>query len=274
MRAIVLAAGRGSRLRPFTADRPKCLVEIGGRTLLARQVDALRAAGARRVGVVAGWHAEAFASTGLPVFLNPDWERTTMAASLAAAESWLAQEPTLVSYGDIVYGPHTARALAASDAELAISYDPHWHALWSRRFADPLDDAETFVRDDAGRLLDIGGRAGRVEEIQGQYMGLLRMTPTAWAAIERARSADPAVAALDMTGLLRHVVRARLLEVATVPAVGPWCEFDHPSDIDVGLDVLRALDAETAEASETARGAGPTAGEPDQENGCVRTTGT
>ncbi|MEU7433800.1 phosphocholine cytidylyltransferase family protein [Streptomyces sioyaensis] len=244
MKAIILAAGRGSRLGRLTDDRPKCLVEIAGRTLLERQVAALRAGGAERVGVVAGWHAEAFDATGYPVFRNPEWARTTMAQSLAVAEPWLSEDTVLISYGDIVYGADTVRELAATEAELAISYDPHWLALWSRRFADPLCDAETFVRDEAGHLRDIGGRPLSVDEVHGQYMGLLRMTPTAWSVIRRTRSADARVAALDMTGLLRHLVQRRLLEIATVPAAGPWCEFDHPSDISVGIEVLRRLDAD------------------------------
>ena len=45
MKAIIIAAGMGQRLRPYTADRPKCMVEIKGRSLLERQVDAYRAAG-------------------------------------------------------------------------------------------------------------------------------------------------------------------------------------------------------------------------------------
>ncbi|GAA2922545.1 phosphocholine cytidylyltransferase family protein [Streptomyces thioluteus] len=246
---MILAAGRGSRLMPFTADRPKCLVEIGGRTLLQRHTEALGAAGAEEIGVVAGWHAEAFEGTGPRVFVNPRWAGTSMAESLAAADPWLRDGPVLVAYGDIVYAPATARALAAADAALAIAYDPHWHDLWSRRFADPLDDAETFAHRD-GRLLDIGGRPRTTAEVQGQYMGLLRITPPAWETIRRARAADPRTAALDMTGLLRHLVRGRLLEVATVPADGPWCEFDHPSDIAVGRHVLRALDAGTGRTTE------------------------
>ncbi|KNB52184.1 NTP transferase domain-containing protein [Streptomyces caatingaensis] len=241
MKALVLAAGRGSRLMPFTADRPKCLVEIGGKTLLRRHVEALTAAGAEEVGVVAGWRAEAFDGLGPRVFVNPRWAGTSMVESLAAADLWLRAGPVLVAYGDIVYAPATARRLAAAAAGLAVAYDPHWLALWSSRFADPLDDAETFVHRD-GRLLDIGGRPGSAAEVQGQYMGLLRITPPAWGTIRRARAADPRTAALDMTGLLRHLVRRNLLDVATVAADGPWCEFDHPSDIAVGRRVLRLLD--------------------------------
>ena len=54
-RAILLAAGLGSRLLPLTADRPKCLIEVGGRTILEHQVEALRMAGVGAITIVGGY---------------------------------------------------------------------------------------------------------------------------------------------------------------------------------------------------------------------------
>lgn len=249
MKAIILSAGRGSRMGALTGNRPKALVEIGGRTLLDRQLHALRTAGATTIGVVAGWHAEAFDDTGedLTVFTNPHWESTTMVHSLAAAEPWLSRETVLAAYGDIVYTPQTVRRLAAATAPLAIAYDPHWHTQWSRRFTDPLTDAETFTRDRRGMLTGIGGRPRHLAEVQGQYMGLLRITPPAWALIRRTlhtHDRHPTPGPLDMTAVLARLVREQLTTIATVPVSGPWWEFDHPSDITGGgLEVLAALDA-------------------------------
>ncbi|MCP2337299.1 phosphocholine cytidylyltransferase family protein [Actinomadura rupiterrae] len=241
MKGLILAAGRGSRFAPFTADRPKCLVQINGRTLLDRQVAALTAAGVGEIGLVTGWSAEAFAHTGLRRFDNPRWAETTMVESAAAARSWLAREQVVVSYGDIVYTADTVRALLAASGPLALSYDPHWRALWERRFERPLDDAETFRHDADGRLLEIGGRPAGMAEVMGQYIGLLRFTPDAWAAADEV--ARDAGGGLDMTGLLRELLRRRRLPITVVPTRGPWWEFDHPSDIEAGMPVLRDLDA-------------------------------
>lgn len=244
MKAIVLAAGRGSRLGQSTSDRPKCLVRIGPRTLLERQVSALRAAGATEVGVVTGWCADAVRSTGLPTFHNPDWADTTMVSSLAAAREWLVAGPVLVSYGDIVYSAATARRLARATGPLAIAYDPDWETLWRSRFASPLDDAETFRLDDTGHLVDIGGRPENFAQVRGQYLGLLRWTPVAWSTVAALLDAEPDTD-LDMTALLRRLVRGGL-RVRAVPVDGPWCEFDHPTDLQVGADIVHRLDREPA----------------------------
>lgn len=250
MRAVILAAGRGRRMGPYTMDRPKCLLELGGRTLLDRQVAALRAAGARDVAVVAGWRAELFEDRGLTVFRNERWAETTMVASLAAADPWLRAGPVLVSYGDILYSSATARTLAGVRHTLAVAYDPDWHSLWARRFADPLDDAETFRLDEAGLLAEIGGRPTSVAEIQGQYMGLLKFTPTAWSVVRAALATEDTASGMDMTGLLSFLLTRRRLAIGATAVVGPWCEVDHPTDLEIGLAAIDALDHQTAEKGE------------------------
>jgi L-glutamine-phosphate cytidylyltransferase len=242
MRAVILAAGRGRRMGRYTVDRPKCLVELRGRTLLDRQMSALREAGARDVAVVAGWRAELFHGTGLTVFVNDKWALTTMVESLAAADSWLRRGPVLVSYGDIVYSAATARTLAAAEHDLAVAYDPGWQALWERRFAAPLDDAETFRLDGRGLLAEIGGRPTSLAQVQGQYLGLLKFTPAAWALVRGLLRTEAGLRGTDMTGLLRFLVCERGFAIGATPVSGPWCEFDHPSDLGVGLDVLGELD--------------------------------
>jgi choline kinase len=244
MRAVILAAGQGRRMRPYTDDRPKCLMELNGRTLLDRQLSALRGGGVDEVGVVTGWQGDKFAGFGLRTFENPLWARSTMVESLAAAAQWLTEEPVIVSYGDIVFPAATVRRLVRSTANLAIAYDTEWEAVWRQRFDEPLSDAESFEINADGHLTDIGARPESLAQVHGQYMGLLRLTPKAWAVLRDARAASAENAALDMTGLLGHLTRTSRLRVAAVPNTGPWWEFDNPSDIEPGRPVLDRLDAE------------------------------
>jgi choline kinase len=234
MRGLILAAGRGSRMGALTADAPKCLTQLGARTLLDRQISSLRAGGCTDVGIVTGYRAELISSRGDAAFHNPDWASSNMVRSLAGASSWLGDGTVIVSYSDIFYSGETVRALGAAVGALAISYDPDWLALWSARFTDPLSDAETFRRDAAGRLVEIGARAERLEQIEGQYMGLLKFTPAGWAEVVVALDVlEPERRArIDMTSLLAGLL-ARNVAITTVPVVGPWGECDNPSDLAV-----------------------------------------
>jgi L-glutamine-phosphate cytidylyltransferase len=235
LRALILAAGRGSRMRHLGDERPKCLVELAGRPLLERQMAALRRGGCTEIGVVRGYRGEMLERPGLKAFSNERWADTNMVASLACAAQWLREGPVIVSYADIFYRAALVRGLAAAPGELVIAYDRKWRELWTRRFADPLADAETFRIDATGRLLEIGGKTTRIEDIQGQYMGLLKFTPAAWSAVEalRATLEPPVRDKLDMTGMLRRLIAAGTLPISTYATEGQWGETDNPGDVEL-----------------------------------------
>jgi len=212
--------------------RPKCLIELGGRPLLEWQVAALTLSGVSEVAIVTGWHKELLERRVPTTFHNPRWAQTSMVASLVCAAPWLEQTRCIVSYSDIFYSTGIVTALLAAESDIAITYDPDWLALWSRRFPDPLSDAETFGADASGFVTEIGGRATSAEQIKGQYMGLLSFTPSGWNAVTAyLRTLAPAVIdRLDMTSLLRGLI-AQQVPIKAVPIKGPWGEVDTPSDL-------------------------------------------
>jgi choline kinase len=232
MRAIILAAGRGSRMKTLTEQHPKCFVKVSGRTLLERQLAALGEGGIDEIAIVRGYRGDAFDGLGLTLFDNERWQETNMVSSLRCADQWLGQFECIVSYSDIFYGATTIKELAASRAPLSIAYDPEWRWLWSRRFSDPLSDAETFRVDDAGRIVDIGRRPKSYDEIGGQYMGLLRFTPAAWREVTAHLDdlAPAVVAKLDMTALLNRLLGIGMT-IAGVPISEAWGEVDSESDL-------------------------------------------
>jgi L-glutamine-phosphate cytidylyltransferase len=240
MRALILAAGRGSRMRHLGDERPKCLVELAGWPLLERQMAALRRGGCAEIGVVRGYRADMLERPGLHGFTNERWAETNMVSSLAAAAEWLCAGPVIVSYADIFYRAELVRGLAGAAGELVIAYDRQWRDLWSRRFADPLSDAETFRVDASGRLLEIGGKTQHIEDIQGQYMGLLKFTPAAWRAVEalRAPLEERVRDKLDMTGMLRRLLAEGSLPIMTFGTDGQWGECDNPGDVELYQSML------------------------------------
>lgn len=234
MRAVILAAGRGSRMGGASTDQPKCLTLLHGKTLLDWQLLALRGAGIVDIALVRGYLAEKLAVTGLHAFDNPRWSKTNMVVSLACAEEWLARHICLVSYSDIVYPAATVCELAAARGDIALTYYTGWRHLWEARFADPLSDAESFRLADSGRLLDIGARPRTLEEVQGQYMGLLRFTPRGWQSVKRILTSLDEVRRdkLDMTSLLRLLLTSGE-EIQAIPVDEPWYEVDSQADLEL-----------------------------------------
>jgi choline kinase len=105
-----------------------------------------------------------------------------------------------------------------------------------------LADAETFRIDAAGRLLEIGGKTTQIEEIEGQYMGLLKFTPSAWSMVEALLDTlDPAISdRLDVTGLLRRLLDEEKLPIQTFGTDGNWGEIDNPDDIALYQNMIEA----------------------------------
>lgn len=232
MKAIILAAGRGSRMGHLTDDRPKCLVELRGTPLLELQLKAIRAGGITEIGIVTGYKRELLADRGLIEFHNPRWAETNMVSSLACAQEWLQAEPCIVSYSDIFYDASAVRSLMGCDADIAITYDRNWLALWKSRFGDPLLDAETFRLNADGSLAEIGNKPKTVEEVQGQYMGLLRFTPEGWAEVLRIRAglSQEDCDRMHMTGTLQRAINSGQMKIHSVPYADPWGEFDSVDD--------------------------------------------
>ena len=123
------------------------------------------------------------------------------------AQSWLKDQPCIVSYSDIFYRSNAVQALKDCEAPIAITYNRNWLELWSKRFRNPLSDAETFLINTEQIVLDIGGIPKEINEIQGQFMGLMRVTPDGWYEIERIQKEDKDIwPKLDTTALLQRII--------------------------------------------------------------------
>jgi choline kinase len=234
MKAIILAAGRGSRLAGLTDDQPKCLISVGGISLLERQLKALRKAGIVDIGLVSGYLAHRIQVSNVQKFDNPRWQETNMVMSLVCANDWITNSNFIVSYSDIIYNSAAIDALLAFSGDIVITYDPNWRKLWEMRFDHPLDDAETFRVTEDGILLEIGDSSKDIDNIQGQFMGLLKFTSGGWRTVELflgTLSLDERDR-LDMTSMLSGLLSSGI-KIHAVAVSDPWFEIDSERDLAV-----------------------------------------
>lgn len=233
--AIILAAGRGSRMGELTSSHPKCLTPLAGKTLLDWQREALEKAGIERLLVVRGYLAQCVQGA-FDTVDNPRWAETNMVSSLLCADKFIRAffagggDRVIVSYSDIVYHPDHVAKLLNTSQDIAITYDTRWKSLWELRFEDVLSDAETFSQKD-GILLQIGEKPQNIDEIQGQYMGLLSFNAAGWQTItELCASLGEKTDKTDMTAFLRLLLKNNV-PVGAVPIEGKWCETDNATDL-------------------------------------------
>ena len=232
MKAIVLAAGQGSRLKELTHDRPKGMVEFCGCSLVERVVNVFRSCGISEIAIVTGYRAEAFNFLELETFKNKNWETTNMVRSLMAANEWLSNDECIVSYSDIFFSPDWVRKLIKCYASIAITYDTEWYDLWKRRFENPLDDAETFKINSRGMVSEIGKHTNNLHDIQGQYMGLFKFKTSGWAQMQKVFSglSKNDLDRISITEVLQLLI-TNGINIKGIPVCGQWGEIDHPSDL-------------------------------------------
>ena len=244
MKAIILAAGQGKRLRPLTDQRPKCLVELAGKSLLDHQLEVLRAAGVLDIHVVAGYRADQLDRSDLTRHINERYAETNMVSTLFVAESVMTGESDLIiCYGDIVYESQVLAALQAIDAPIGLAVDREWQRYWAARMDDPLADAETLKITDANRLVELGKKPESYSDIQGQYIGLIKIRadhlarlPDVWRTMNRNATYDGKdYDNMYMTSFIQHLIDSGWEARAAFIDNG-WAEVDCEVDLAVARD--------------------------------------
>ena len=241
MKAIILAAGQGTRLRPLTDDKPKCLVELTGKPLLEHQLATLRSGGVEEIHIVGGYRSDQLQRPGITLHINKSFAETNMVATLFAAEAVMTGDSDLIiSYGDIVYEPKVLSSLMSVDAPSILAVDREWRRYWAARMDDPLNDAESMKLTDGNRVIELGKKPKSYDDIEGQYIGLIRIRAdfvkrfvTAWQCMDRSAVYDGKdFDNMYMTSFLQYLidggweVRAALIE-------NGWAEVDCEADLAV-----------------------------------------
>lgn len=252
MKALILAAGFGSRLMPLTQDNPKCMVEYRGKKIIDYEINALRGAGVSEIAVVGGYLFEVLKSyvesqfSIKNLYQNKNYDKTNMVQTMLCAREFLEscvkeKQDLIISYADIVYSAEIARALVESQEPLSIVVDKDWHKLWEKRFANPLLDAET-LKIKEGKVLELGKKPKSYEEIEGQYIGLFKFShhflPQVlefYDSLDRGAMYDGKdFLNMYMTSFLQGLID-RFGGAGAVMINGGWCEIDFKSDLEIEI---------------------------------------
>lgn len=245
MKAIILSAGQGRRLLPYTANAPKCLVPICGRPLLEWQLRSLHMCGIAEAVIVTGFMSEAVDSfatqlklPGLHVrtLFNPFFAVADNLASLYLATGELCGGGIILN-GDTLFEPAVLTRLlseAAAPVNVTIDHKPRY------------DDDDMKVQIDGLRLCAIGKTLSALET-DGESIGMLRLSPEGAGLMKSAME----TVLRDTDGFRRWYLSAvdRLAKedfgtVATVSIEGlGWCEVDCPADMTRAESLVRGFTA-------------------------------
>lgn len=226
MQALILAAGRGSRLGELTGDRPKCLVDVGGQPILVRQLELLNQLGIRDIVIVTGYlrHkvetiARAFPGTR-PVH-NPFWSLTNVIGS-----AWFGvqaiEDSVLYLHGDTLAERPVFEAVLDRQAPMLLPYDAHRCA-----------EEEMKIRLNDGQLVEIN-KTMDPGLAAGEFLGLCTISTEFLPAVKEA--VEEELANQRFQGFFEAAIQ-RLLDQAKGPidvvdiSGHFWREIDTPADL-------------------------------------------
>ncbi|HVK87890.1 MAG TPA: phosphocholine cytidylyltransferase family protein [Kofleriaceae bacterium] len=250
-RAILIAAGRGKRLGPHTEEVPKCMVQVGTQPILSWVWRALAAVGVEELIVIRGYRGdvlESFVRSLVPrvTFVdNTEWQTNNVLLSMMCARRYFDQ-PTYVTYSDIIFTPAVARAAASSSAEIGLVIDRDFRSIYQGRTEHPLDEGEVSDLLPDGSVARVGKKALPPAEAIGEYIGLARLGARGVAAVANTldqlahRFAGKEHEPFQRAATYRNAYQTDLwqtmidggIRIDPVLVDGQWREIDTGQDLD------------------------------------------
>jgi phosphoenolpyruvate phosphomutase len=173
-KALVVAAGLGSRLKGHTENLPKCMLDFGGKTLLQRQLKAYNDCDIKNITVIRGYKKDKINYKNLNYVTNPDYKDNNILNSIFYAEKEINGN-IIISYSDILFDSNVVKRLLNSDHDISVVVDIDWQGYYVGRKDHPLSEAENVIFDSNNQVLKIGKIATQKEEVHGEFIGMIKL---------------------------------------------------------------------------------------------------
>lgn len=225
MKALILVAGHGSRLRPAIGETPKPLLKIGGKRLLDRQIELMAEFGIERICLATGYQHHTFAQRygdTVDYRFNPFYRDSNNMVSFLFARDWVVNSDLIVCYGDLLYDPEVLAAAVRSPADIGLVIDH-----------DQVEEGHALLLLKDGKVAEVG-RSIPAAEADARFVGITKFSRRGLSFML------PALEAAACAGSLHdyYLVGVQSLigdghSVVPIDVTGRrWTEIDFPEDLD------------------------------------------
>ena len=241
VRAIIVAAGQSSRLFPLTSDRPGCLLDVGNKTILEKELDTLQGCGISHIAVVRGYQREKIDYPQLRYYENIDYENNGILKSLFCAEGEINDEFVFL-YSDIIYRRGVLERLLQDKADISLIVDTEWISHYHQRYQHSLEEAELTMVE-GNRIERIGKNIIDPGRAHGEFIGLAKFTRRGAEILKSsyARALNeysgipfhnaPSVEKAYFTDMIQEIIDQGYI-VHNVDIQGGWAEIDTLEDLE------------------------------------------
>jgi len=174
-KALIIAAGLGSRLKKHTEDLPKCMLDFGGKTLLQRQLDAYNKNGVNDISLIKGYKKEKINYKGIRYFENTDYRNNNILNSIFYGED-VINGNIIISYSDILFDPMVVKRTLEAKHDISVVVDIDWRGYYVGRKDHPISEAENVIFNSNNEVLKIGKINTGNEDIHGEFIGMVKLS--------------------------------------------------------------------------------------------------
>ena len=241
---IILAASKGENFGSFTDDKPKCMIEIQGKTILQTQVETLNKCRIKDISVVVGYKKEAVDLPGIKQIENIEHESRTILYSYYSAMDAI-KGPCVISFGDILFEPHILQGLIEAEGQIVLAVDTSW---WQGKKKDREIDmvicenppSDNYLSQRCTVIRDIGTYINR-DDAHGEWTGLMKLSSSGGALfrseLKQFFSGDQEKCwTADINDFCMRLIN-KDIEIKAYYFRGHWLDIDSPEDLLLVQDI-------------------------------------
>ena len=241
MKVIILAAGMGSRFRPLTNDKPKCMLKLSNQTLIERQIKIFHSCNINDITIVTGYRSELIDISNVNYVKNENYETTNMNESLFCALE-PSSSPVLVTYGDIVFEQKIIQQMLEITDGIRLAVNLNWKKYYQNRSMHSLSEAENVLVENE-RILQIRKNISKSLQNQqiGEFLGIMMLSSDHVKILLERYSYlkknhigtfhnSSSLSNAYITDMLQDIINCGI-NVNPVFTEGRWFEIDTPEDL-------------------------------------------
>ena len=243
VKAIIVAAGIGSRLGELTKEFPKSLIDINGKSILERQISLFKKFGIDNIVIIRGPHREKFSFDDVKYVNDDDYENHNLLGSLMVAEDEL-NEDVIISYGDIVFDEIILEQILAFSGNAGLAIDYNWEKNYSEKSKELLGKVSV-VTIENNSISNIGYYENIVQNpdsILGEFIGIMKLSSqsvnhfvTKYNELKRSHDSkfhdSPSINFGIITDMINELIHNKI-QFLPIKISGVWCEIDTHQDLE------------------------------------------
>ena len=241
MKAIILAAGEGSRMGTITKNTPKPLVDVNGTSILERQLILLKQNSVQDIVVITGPNYEKFDFDNITYLHDKTSHDHDQLGSLMCAKDQMNDDVVII-FGDIIFNELILQQILNSKSDITMSVDMNWKKSYQNRTDNLFEDADkVLIKNEKAIQIFKKSKNKNDEYIIGEFIGLIKFSKdaikkliTEYEKLEFSHNGKfhdaESLQKAKLIDILQELLEKKI-EINTISVSGKWCEIDTVEDL-------------------------------------------